>query len=120
VVLSGHALKDVKSKTQTGKEPFQGYTSRLLVLDLHLSFGSISQLYFCFFTFLAEYDPKQTKVLGSGKAQIDRFCVSKKGKEATCPLTTLMNTMVAGLILEETGMEMNRPRVMKPQKRLGR
>jgi hypothetical protein len=31
-----------------------------------------------------------------------------------------MNTMVAGLILEETGIEMSRPRVMKPQKRLGR
>lgn len=106
-------------KAQTGKGPFQDYTSRLLVLGLHLSCASIPVLHFCLFTILAEYGPEQN-VLGSGKTQTDRFWVSKKGKEATCPLTTLMNTMVAGLILEETGMEMNRPRVMKPQKRLGR
>lgn len=32
----------------------------------------------------------------------------------------MMKTMVAGFIFEEMGMEMSRPRVMKPQKRLGR
>lgn len=75
--------------------------------------------HFYLLTAPAEYSPEQMPraVVRTG---INTVCVPKKGKVATWPLTTLMNTMVAGRILEETGMEMSRPRVMKPQKRLGR
>lgn len=79
----------------------------------------LSVLHFYLLTVLAERSPER-KSWAVVRPGIDRVCVSKKGKEATWLLTTLMNTMVAGLIFEEMGMEMNRPRVMKPQKRLGR
>lgn len=76
-------------------------------------------LHFYLLTVPAEYSPEQMSQ-AVVRAGINQVCVPKKGKAAAWPLTTLMNTMVAGLILEETGMEMSRPRVMKPQKRLGR
>lgn len=66
---------------------------------------------------LAESSTKQMS-WGNGGARVNGS--SEFPRSERRPLTTLTKTMVAGFTLEEMGMEMSRPRVMKPQKRLGR
>lgn len=106
-------FKDVKSVAQAGEGTLPRIHSRFLFLDLHPPLPASPLLHFYLLTVPTEYSPEQMS-RAVVRVGINKVCVFLR------TLTTLMNTMVAGLILEETGMEMSRPRVMKPQKRLGR